>query len=78
MRLADQYPGDDVVLERVGPPDHVAAPTIPTTLVRAERTDPPYVTDELVTALAASPASSSSSSTATTWSPRHCPPKRRR
>ncbi|BBX04112.1 alpha/beta hydrolase [Mycolicibacterium moriokaense] len=30
-------------------------PTIPTTLVRAERTDPPYVTDELVTALAASP-----------------------
>ena len=44
-------PGDDVVLERTGPADRGAAPGTPTTLIRATRTQPPYVSDELVTAL---------------------------
>ncbi len=50
--MAHQHARDDVVLERADPtgPSPRGDGT-PTTVVRANRTEPPYVTDELVTAL---------------------------
>ena len=52
IRLAHQRAGDDVVLERAGPAESCCPRQgTPTTLVRATRTQPPYVTDELIDAL---------------------------
>lgn len=50
VRLADQRTGDDVVLERAGPP-LVLPRSTPTTLLRATRTSPPYVDARLIEAL---------------------------
>ena len=56
-RLADQHPGDDVVLERAGPAGHVAAQwVLRTTLVRATRTEARRTsTDELRRSARAAP-----------------------
>ena len=76
-RLADQPPGDDVVLERVGPPMSCCRPReLRRRWCAPTRTDPPYVTDELVARAAASawePTSRCSTSTATTWCRRRKP-----
>ena len=82
LRLADQHPRDDVVLERAGSRYRAAAQGNSGRRWSApRRTDPPYVTDALIDGTreqAGTAVLTLSTSTAITWWPRPSPPRPRR